>query len=682
MSPIQKLILAGAHLVPLYKAKTTSNGRKAGRHYPRYAGFYQTKWDGSGEWEAVGVLPATLGYFVYDADLPDKGEGMAPDEIMRATEARFAFADQVFGIPRLVKPSQSGKAFHFWYRATDINTLPECALINNMGEVLTTKMVTAVGAEYLEAIAADITSEACEAYFERLRPVISQTSTGTGDGRNGKLFNRVFAVIANEANPEAGLRAAVAQARADGLDDAEIEATGNSASERAEVLRAKQVKPEQEVAGQCESHADIARLFVKLHGENHCWTPGINRWHTWEGVWAHDDTGRTRKLVSHVAENTYGHWKKKGDARVFVVNRDKGGSRPTAEAALSLSQPDIAVPINDWDAQPNLFGLRDGMVLDLDTGSTRAQERKDYITKQGGVAPTGEISPRLAEWLEAKIPIKEERDFVQKFCGYTLSGSAHEQLALWLWGPTSTGKSTLLELLLATHGQYGYTIPGDLFLETNIDQSNPRGYKMAKTVSARLITVSEWKKQGAMDEAWIRSLTGGDTISARDLRQPWFEYRPRFKFIFATNTLPKMEPATARRIAIIQMGEGHKDTIDPTLADTLVREEAGAFAEWCRQGYLRWKREGLRPVPKLSEGIPVEKSTLTRYIEKALADGALKRDNTGHKMGAQTLADILEKHKPANAIPLSRRDIYAAMKSELTGRRHGNRQFYLGFAVA
>ncbi len=49
-----------------------------------------------------------------------------------------------------------------------------------------------------------------------------------------------------------------------------------------------------------------------------------------------------------------------------------------------------------------------------------------------------------------------------------------------------------------------------------------------------------------LDVAVVKSLSGGDTVTARHLYQGSFEFRPAFKLWLASTTSPKRLPTTRR----------------------------------------------------------------------------------------------------------------------------------------
>jgi putative DNA primase/helicase len=93
-------------------------------------------------------------------------------------------------------------------------------------------------------------------------------------------------------------------------------------------------------------------------------------------------------------------------------------------------------------------------------------------------------------------------------------------------------------------------------------------------------------------------LTGGDKITARFMRQDFFEYTPQFKLMIAGNHRPSLtsvDEAIRRRIHLIPFTV----TIPPEkrnlkLGDEL-RKEWGGILKWAVAGCLEWQRIGLGP---------------------------------------------------------------------------------------
>ena len=95
-------------------------------------------------------------------------------------------------------------------------------------------------------------------------------------------------------------------------------------------------------------------------------------------------------------------------------------------------------PLSDrclWDANPFLLGTPNG-VLDLASGELRKGTPGDYITKAVSVPydPTA-TCPRWIQFLEEVFNTQRDLiDWVQRFVGYSITGSQREQVLALLYG--------------------------------------------------------------------------------------------------------------------------------------------------------------------------------------------------------------------------------------------------------
>lgn len=97
-----------------------------------------------------------------------------------------------------------------------------------------------------------------------------------------------------------------------------------------------------------------------------------------------------------------------------------------------LKDPDFS---DKLDTLPHLLGTRDGTV-DLNTGRFRPGHPDDYLTMSVGYDFADPTDPGAAADLDAFMkqvyPVKEERDFMQRYCGYSLTGTHPEKIFMML----------------------------------------------------------------------------------------------------------------------------------------------------------------------------------------------------------------------------------------------------------
>ena len=188
-------------------------------------------------------------------------------------------------------------------------------------------------------------------------------------------------------------------------------------------------------------------------------------------------------------------------------------------------------------------------------------------------------------------------EFLQRAAGYSATGDTREEKLFLPHGPTATGKSTFLEAIKATLGEYAQTADFETFLK----RRNVGGIRndIARLDGARLVISIEVDEGKPLAEGLIKTLTGGDTVSARFLYHESFEFVPQFKLWLAANHAPQVsdtDDAIWRRIRRVPfehtIPEKERDPkIKATLRDPKV---AGpAILAWIVQGCLKWQKEGL-----------------------------------------------------------------------------------------
>lgn len=112
-----------------------------------------------------------------------------------------------------------------------------------------------------------------------------------------------------------------------------------------------------------------------------------------------------------------------------------------------------------WDSSPLLLGTNNGVVM-LDTLTFRPARKEDYVTMTCGYDWVETVEPsieaELEDFLAQIYPVPAEREFMQRYCGYCLTGRHDQKLFLMLTDKRGgfNGKSTFLSLLRGCMGDY------------------------------------------------------------------------------------------------------------------------------------------------------------------------------------------------------------------------------------
>ena len=241
--------------------------------------------------------------------------------------------------------------------------------------------------------------------------------------------------------------------------------------------------------------------------------------------------------------------------RAFAGWVRKSQQRPRLEAGVAVAQrlTEVVVSPHRLDAHPDLLSVTNG-TLDLSSGKLLPHRRADLITCASPVAydHTAE-SPVFLAFLDSIFQRDAELiAFVQRWCGYSLTGHTNEQAFAILHGSGANGKSTLLEVMRHLLGGASANTSADTLMVSR----NGRGpdNDLARLRGARLVTASESGEARQLDEERVKRITGGDTVTARFLYREPFEFVPSFKLWLATNARPKItgtDIAIWRRVNLI-----------------------------------------------------------------------------------------------------------------------------------
>jgi P4 family phage/plasmid primase-like protien len=250
--------------------------------------------------------------------------------------------------------------------------------------------------------------------------------------------------------------------------------------------------------------------------------------------------------------------------------------------------------VSSWDADLWSFNTPGGTV-DLKTGALRNHRREDFITKISNATPTGDCPQWLAFLKRVTAANQELQDYLQRLAGYSLVGDPLEECLDFFHGKGGNGKGTYLDTLQFIFGEYGTTAATETFLEKK-GERHP--CDVAKLAGARLVVAQEVDEGQYWDESKIKSMTGRDVLTARFMRQDFFDFKPQFTLIIAGNHKPALKTVDAsirRRFHLVpfsvEIPVGEQDV---ELKERL-RGEADGILKWIVQGCIDWQRQRLNP---------------------------------------------------------------------------------------
>jgi putative DNA primase/helicase len=375
--------------------------------------------------------------------------------------------------------------------------------------------------------------------------------------------------------------------------------------------------------------------FALQHGQwvRYCWP--WHSWLLWTGThWRRDPGDGVLELAKATAQAIYLEAGGAGSpedrerlARWAVKTENEKLLR--SMLALAQSEPGIPVLPEQLDADPWVLNCANGTV-DLRTGDLRRHRREDLITKLVPVAY--DPAAPCPTWLAVLDRIFGGRAgliaFLQRSLGYSLTGDCSEQCVFILWGSGANGKTTLLSTAGTMLGDYALsTRPETLMVKRGDTIPND----VARLKGARLVIAVEAESSQRMAEGLVKQMSGQDRMTARFMRQEYFDFTPTFKIFLATNHKPLIRDTTHamwRRVRLVPFTVTiPDDQQDRHLAEKLRAEWPGILA-WAVQGCRDWQRGGLGlpdEVRAATEEYRAEMDVLGEFLsERCVLEAAAK----------------------------------------------------------
>ncbi|MDB5346820.1 MAG: hypothetical protein JWP89_5197 [Schlesneria sp.] len=377
-----------------------------------------------------------------------------------------------------------------------------------------------------------------------------------------------------------------------------------------------------------------SRRFLAQHGEKVRYCHAWKQWLVWDGArWAIDNDGAMSRLGKSVTDALWREVPTTDMSAKILAFVKSSCSETGIRNMLALAASEVAISPDEMDTNPWLLNCPNGTV-DLRTGQLRGHRREDCLTK---LCPTAfDPSASSVSWehfLQSVFPDDGIAEFVQRFFGYSLTGDVREQLVAIFHGGGSNGKSTLLTAIQNVLGsEYSAAAPEALLMAKKFD-SHPTD--KATLFGRRLIVAQETDRGRKLDEATVKRLTGGDRISARRMKEDFWDFSPTHKIVQSTNYLPIItgdDHAMWRRLALVPFrqqfwnadnGETGPEMLrqDKQLPDKLRAESEGILA-WMVRGCLEWRARGIQIPDKVqfaTREYRQEQDVLGRFVDERCA---------------------------------------------------------------
>jgi putative DNA primase/helicase len=373
----------------------------------------------------------------------------------------------------------------------------------------------------------------------------------------------------------------------------------------------------------CSDDANALAL-VEAFGDRIRYCDDRGRWLAWDGNrwhWCGRSGGIVREYAKRVARNL----PEDSDKALTHKKRSLGAMGTTAMLTQAATDNRVAVALADLDAHPWELNTPAG-IIDLRTGQTTPPDPDRLHTRVTAVAPDFDADTTfwtrfLDQTFDGTTPTGSELvHYLQRLVGHSAVGVVGPHVLPFAQGSGGNGKGVFLETCVRVLGDYATTAPSG-FLMAKIHASHET--EIARLAGARMVLCSEVNEDDRFDEAKVKQLTGGDTLTARFMQQDHFSFIPTHHLWLMGNHQPAVRAGGRsfwRRLRLIPFTrEVPEDQVIDDLQGILAREHGPAVLAWIIRGAVDYAARGLREpdqVKSATADYAHEQDTVSRFLEE------------------------------------------------------------------
>lgn len=340
------------------------------------------------------------------------------------------------------------------------------------------------------------------------------------------------------------------------------------------------------------------RRFVEAFKGKLMYCAESKTWYRWNGrVWEGDKKSPRDLAASHIESLTkyipgieYQH---RSQAKAWFAY-SRRSERIGAMLELVASEPEMRVSADQFEEDPWRLVVSNG-VLDLRGRNVKllGHDPSTYPLNRARVIYDPDARSEIWDkFVVESMPDPKLRSFVQRACGYSLTGSTRDERFMILHGPTMTGKSTFLLAITELMGGYGVRFPIKSILVSDRQKVN---WGLLDQPGKRMAVCEEVERDVEFDSTTIKPLVSGDPIALRQARGI-LKFRPTCKIWISVNDLPRARADDAplwRRLSVIPFREQVPlMKINPLLKEQLSNRKVNgpAVLNWMLAGLRAWKK--------------------------------------------------------------------------------------------
>lgn len=278
-----------------------------------------------------------------------------------------------------------------------------------------------------------------------------------------------------------------------------------------------------------------AERLIARHGDDLWFVPGLG-WHVWDKKrWCRENGYHAAVARACAMADDIRH-----EARALlddeiaedlITARIEDGLSPDRKQA-SKDHADFVKKLAGWcSASGNAAKIEAALKL----AEHRRLKDQAAFDQRADAVPVMNGTLRFGESAQ---PDPEMRAFLQRLVGYALIGKNREQVFIWHKGAPAAGKSTFLAVLRALFADFAEAISFDLLSRQSRRDPENATPTLARLPGRRLVLATEPETGIRISEGLIKSLTGGEPISARGLHKDKIEFICTALFMTPMNNPP------------------------------------------------------------------------------------------------------------------------------------------------
>ena len=296
--------------------------------------------------------------------------------------------------------------------------------------------------------------------------------------------------------------------------------------------------------------------------------------------------------------------------------------------SLAASDPRVVVPVRALDKHWYYLGVQNGIV-DLRTGELMNPDPDLFITK---VCACNYVPGAKGELFRKAVSdaLKDDAnymDYLQRLIGYAATGNPTEDVMAIPFGNGANGKSTIFGAIREAFGSYGAAADPATFVTDGKGGGSAGGARedLVRLRGVRFLYVNEPDDGGELREGSVKSMAGGDAITARGLySKASVEFMPTWLTVMPTNHKPVVKSTDDGIWRRLHMLPFHRNmSTDPTIVKdptfkNRVRADLEGVLAWIIEGALNYQKNGLKKagaVAHESEQYRTDMDLLAEWIE-------------------------------------------------------------------